>query len=434
VIKSLVESNLQGIRKRKKMANPELTYLRQLMGDHWVDTNVFGDDSEHLLGRWQKKNANNLWVPYTEELVRIILTSKNIQLNAATLAQKLGAEYQSTLAEMEVTAFLAGQGFSVLVEPTSPERGTDLRADWGDTPYFVEVRAVGDSEEDDRFNSISREIFTKVNAIPSCYFAAVTVGDEYTPGSQPLGKAADTLLTSLEELKTENWKRATLYYSTLGTLLSPRGDYSGSSEGSSAHRAKHQAIVDAADFVVRFRHVGEQRPKTDASMSREFKRQLKPDQTHERLKKILNKKRAQLPKDARGLIVLDGSELFMLNDFAIDAALYGDLVVRLTAPETPGGPVREPELRRNGRGLFRLTSRVSAVVIHRRRVENGRIRNEWQVFPTNRANADTLRLTLAELERFGELGERAHLSAENAPNGEDIKAEPAQPIDPSGMK
>lgn len=416
------------------MANPELTNLRQLMGDDWVEANVFGDDPRHLLGRWQKKNGNNPWVLYTEELVKTILTSKNIQFDRPTLAQKLGADYQSTLAEMEVTAFLAAQGFSIVVEPTAPERGPDLRAEWDGTPYFVEVRAVGDSEEDDRFNSISREMFTKLNAIPSSYFAAVTVGDEYTPGSQPLGKATDALLASLEILKTENWKRATLYYSRSGTLLSPHGDYDGVSEGSSALRAKHQVIVDAADFVVRFRNVGEDRPKTAASMSREFKRQLKPDQSHERLKKILNKKRAQLPKDARGVIVLDGSELFMLNDFAIDAALYGDLVVRLTAPATPGGPIGEPTLHRNGRGLFRLTSRVSAVVIHRRRVEEGRIRNEWQVFPTNRANADTLRLTVGELERFGELGERAHLSAENAPNADDGEAEPAKPLDPSTMR
>ena len=413
------------------MANPELAYLRQLMGDTWVDTNVFGDDPQHLLGRWQKRNPNNLWVPYTEELVKTILTSKNIQLDTATLAQKLDADYRSTLAEMEVTAFLAEQRFSILVEPTAPERGPDLRADWGDTHYFVEVRAVGDSEEDDRFNSISREIFTKLNAIPSSYFAAVTVGDEYIPGSQPLSKATDALLTSLEILKKENWKRATLYYSTSGTLLSSRGDYSEISEGSSGLRAKHRAIVDAADFVVRFRNVGEDRPKTEASMSREFKRQLEPDQTHERLKKILNKKRAQLPKDSRGIIVLEGSELFMLNDFAIDAALYGDLVVTLTAPLAAGGPIGEPESRRNGRGLFRLTSRVSAVVIHRRRVKEDGIRSEWQVFPTNRANADTIRLTLAELKRFGEVGERSHLSAENAPNADGGEAEPAKPLDPS---
>lgn len=78
------------------MANPELAYLRQLMGDTWVDTNVFGDDPQHLLGRWQKRNPNNLWVPYSEELAKTIITSKNIQLDTATLAQKLDADYRSS--------------------------------------------------------------------------------------------------------------------------------------------------------------------------------------------------------------------------------------------------------------------------------------------------------------------------------------------------
>ncbi len=37
--------------------------------------------------------------------------------------------------------------------------------------------------------------------------------------------------------------------------------------------------------------------------------------------------------------------------------------------------------------------------------------------PTNRANEDTIELTLAELRRFGELGEREHLCAENVKPG-----------------
>jgi hypothetical protein len=397
------------------MANPELTYLRQLMGDGWVDVNILGEDPRHLLGRWQHRSAGNPWVPYTEELVKAILASDKVRLDHTTLKQKLDADYGSTLAEMEVTAFLLAQGFSLVVEPTAPEKGPDLQANWGEVPYFIEVRAVGDSEEDDRFNSISRELFQKLNEVPSSYFAAITVGDSYKPGSQPLRRATDAVLESLNILKEENWRRATLYYSEAGTLLNPGGPFGASAPDSSQLGAKHRAIADAADFIVRFRNVGSECPQTAASMSREFRRQLQPDQSHERIKKILKRKKEQLPKDARGVLLLDGSELAMLNDFAIEAALYGDLVVTLTAPATPGGPIGEPTMRRNGRGFFRYTSRVSAVVIHRRHVESEGIRSEWQVYPTNRANADTIRLSLEELERFGNLGDRAHLSAENVP-------------------
>src|SRR5262249_52997311 len=43
----------------------------------------------------------------------------------------------------------------------------------------------------------------------------------------------------------------------------------------------------------RFKNVGEEREKTTASAFRRFKHTPQPDQTHERLKKILNKKRTQ---------------------------------------------------------------------------------------------------------------------------------------------
>ena len=55
--------------------------------------------------------------------------------------------------------------------------------------------------------------------------------------------------------------------------------------------------------------------------------------------------------------------------------------------------------------------------MHKRVVEGGEVRSEWKVYPTNRANEDTIQLTLAELRRFGDLGEREHLCAENVKPG-----------------
>jgi hypothetical protein len=107
-----------------------------------------------------------------------------------------------------------------------------------------------------------------------------------------------------------------------------------------------------------------------------------------------------------------------VSDFAIEAALYGNLVVRIGAPLLPGGPLGEVTASRDHRGIFALTSRISAVVIHERRVDGSNVTSEWKVYPTDRANSNTIRLDLAELRRFGDVGDRANLSAENAPNGE----------------
>jgi hypothetical protein len=381
------------------------------MGDPWVDANVFGEKPTHLLGRWQLKEPGNVWVPYTDELLKTILTSTKIKLDRGALAQKLGADYVSTLAEMESAAFLERQGFSITLEPTDPKSGPDLRADWEETPYFVEVRALSESEENDRFNSICRELFSQLSTVPSSYSVDFTVGDEYLPGASPLKRAMEVVLESLNILKEKKWTAATLYHSPSGTLLNPGGDFDGT-------RAVYKEVVDKADFVARFMNVGEEREKTTASATRPFKRSPQPDQTHERLKKILNKKRTQLPKNSRGIIVFDVTELFMLTDFSVESALYGDLVVNFSATDNLGESHEGFSAQRNNRGFFRQTSRVSAVVIHKRVVENSIVKSEWKIYPTNRANPDTIRLSLLELQRFGDLDDREHLVAENAPNRE----------------
>ena len=102
-------------------------------------------------------------------------------------------------------------------------------------------------------------------------------------------------------------------------------------------------------------------------------------------------------KDSRGIIVLEVSEQFMLDDFSVESALYGDLEVQFRPVSGPSQPVGEPTTRRNDRGFFRLTSRVSAIVIQKRMVEAGQVKSDRKVYPTNRANADTIRLNLAEL-------------------------------------
>ncbi len=129
----------------------------------------------------------------------------------------------------------------------------------------------------------------------------------------------------------------------------------------------------------------------------------------------MNKKREQLPKDSRGLVVPDCSDFFMLTDFSIDAALYGNLMVHFE-PVAPGQPIGSPIPYRNARGLFAKTSRGSAVLFHRQFVEDGTVKQDWRVYPTNRANADTIRLTAAELARFGQLDDRANLAAEEVPS------------------
>ncbi len=343
-----------------------------------MDVEVLGQNPSHWLGLWQKKNSNNIWVKYTERLTRAILTNKNISLDSEGLAKKLRSRTDcvSTLAEMESAIFLAEKGFAVTLEPTAPLKGPDLRADWHGVPYFVEVRTVGFSEDEDRRDSVTNEIFAILNTTPSRYRVMLTVGVDYEPGSDKLRHAMAAVLTSLNALRDRGEREATLHFAGKGdaVLLFPGTNSSG----------KYSGILQRADFVARFEELDKEQPGTPASFFEEVKHPPEPVKDHERLKKILNNKRRQLPSASRGIIVLDVSELFVLSDFSVERALYGDLLVGFQPVTGPAEPVGESASWRNNRGFLLHTSRVSAVVIQKRNVENEEVNVKRQVYPTNR--------------------------------------------------
>jgi hypothetical protein len=404
------------------MEKPGLTYLRKLLGDAWIDAEVFSDKPTHLLGLWQKNDSYRFWVLHTEGLVKAILTSRNIVLKPEVLSTKLKSEtdFVSTLAEMETTVFLADQGFAVTVEPSAPQKGPDIRADWQGVPYFVEVRTVGFSKDESRREAVTQEIFARLKSKRSSYQVHLTVGREYRHGSPKLREAVKAVLSCLDMLKESGAKEAKLYFAGKNDAVLVLPD--------SALNAKLESIVSRADFTAQFNHLGQELSGTPASFieplkhrsepskdHEPLKRVPEPSKDHERLRKILDAKRDQLSKGSRGIIVLEVSKLFMLSEFSIETALYGDLLVHFQGVSDPSQPVGELTQSHNNRGFLLHTSRVSAVVIQKRRVENGKIENDWYVYPTNRLNADTIRLSLEELQRFGDLEDRKHLSAENAP-------------------
>jgi len=308
---------------------------------------------------------------------------------------------------MESAVFLAEQGFTVTFEPTAPLKGPDLRADWEGVPYFVEIRTIGRSEYEERRNSVTNEIFSKLNSTPSSYRVRVTVSDEYEPGSAKLREAIAAILTSLDVLKERGAKSARLHFADKGDAVLELPDGS--------LNDKHQSIMRRADFTVEFEHLGKELGGTPASYFEPIKHPPEPVKDHERMKRILQNKRKQLPSGARGIILFDVSELFMLSEFSIERALYGDTVVEFPRVNSPGEAVGQENWRRSRNGFLLQTSRVSAVVFQRRELKDGSSKIVRQVYPTNRGDADTIRLNLAELKRFGDLGDHEHLSAENAP-------------------
>jgi hypothetical protein len=384
-----------------------LTHLRSLLGEEWVEAEVVRNKHSHRLGLWQQNDPDNLWLKYTEDLLEQVLANRNITLKRETLAAKLKSknDFVPTLAEMESALFLAQQGFAVTVEPSAPETGPDIQADWQGALYFVEIRTVGLPEQESRRDAITEEISAKLKKKPSSYWVQLTVGRQYKRGTQQLNDAVKALFTSLDALN--GVKEAKLYFAGKndGVLVMPGADLN----------EKHRDIMKRADFIAEFHHAGRVLAETPASFFEPMKHPPEPSKDHERLRQILDDKRDQLPKGSRGIIVLEVSNAFMLSEFSIDTALYGDRMISFAPVGGPSEPVGETIESRNRRGFLLHTSRVSAVVIQKRKVEEGKVMNDWYVYPTNRLDSDTIRLSLEELQRFGNVGDRTHLSAENVP-------------------
>jgi hypothetical protein len=130
---------------------------------------------------------------------------------------------------------------------------------------------------------------------------------------------------------------------------------------------------------------------------------LQPDQTYLRLRGILSKKREQIPKNSRGVILIEISALakLMVDEFTISRALYGDLLLKPVS--TVGGKDFDWDMSRAANGFFLGTSRVSAVVVETVNVGSEEINFNRTVYPTNNPQASVLRLD--ELKLFGEIAE-----------------------------
>ena len=385
----------------------DLTYLRKLMGDAWIEAEVCAENPTHMLGLQYKRDKDDPWARHAEELVKEILTNPRVKFDATILAAKIKDPYDSTLAEMESAVFLVRQGFEIVLEPTAPKRGPDIRADREGVSYFVEVRAAGFSDDEDRRQRVTNEIFAELTEVPSAYFAAFTIGDELRAGSPETRAAIEAVIEVLGMLRDGGIKNATFYYARPDGKVLLQGD------GPFDPGPNASEIMDKADFIVEFKHQGKEMTGTPASLMKKRVILAEPVKDDKRLRKILNDKREQLPKGARGIITLEVTEQFMLSDFSVENALYGDLQVQFKLVDNEVG---NPIPTRKNNGFFRNTSRVSAVVIQTRDVVDGNVVVARRVYPTNRGNPDTIRLTRAELARLGDLEDRDHLTAEHAPN------------------
>jgi hypothetical protein len=390
--------------------------LRKLLGENWINREVVCAEPTHLLGRWYKKDPDNPVTRHVERLLDYILNRDGVRCDAERLGAKVKGEFLDTLVEMDYAVFLGERGLQVTMEPCAPDAGPDLLA-VRDFEYFIEIKRVRLDEARAAADAATEDVFRRLCQTPSRYSIIISMTDEYTAYSAQLKGAVRAVAQVLRELGERNVQEATLYYRgpkdrtvANGPEGEPLFDYS------DAHKLAAQ--VDQLEqrrntrFVARFNDTGADSPRTVVAVHPLGPNPglLVPDETYLRLRDILKKKREQLPRGSRGLVLLDMTDLtkLMIDQETIQRAVYGDLVFRVR--QKPDGGF-EDDMFRKPNGFFMRTSRMSAVVVQQTSLSDVGIEARREVFPTN--NPQSRVLSLDELKLFGQIAPGLeHLSAE----------------------
>ena len=383
--------------------------LRKLLGDEWIEKNVVGAEPQHALGRWYKKSPECPVIRYTEDLSDFVLNNGAPKCDTSRLASKLKGEFVDTTVELGYAVFLAKRGCAVTMEPTAPKPGPDLLV-VKDESYYVEMRKVGLDEEHRTVDAATEDVFSRLCGTPSRYSIVLSMTNDYAAYSPELKQASRRVGSVLKDLEGKKLPEAVLYYHGPNDWMVRDQDvrdmeFDYSDGAKLAAQMQEFERGGQARFVARFYDSGERRDRTHVSVLSlgDDPGPLRPDETHLRLRGILNKKREQVPKNSRGVILLEISDLakLMVDHFTILRALYGDLLLKPVL--AAGSEGFDWDMSRAPNGFFLGTSRVSAVVVETVNVGAEEITFRRTVYPTNNPQACVLHLD--ELKLFGEIAE-----------------------------
>jgi hypothetical protein len=271
-------------------------------------------------------------IRYTEDFADFALNNGAVKCDASRLATKLKGEFVDTIVELGYAVFLAKRGCVVTMEPTAPKAGPDLLV-VKDESYYVEMRKVGLDEEHRTVDAATEDVFARLCGTASRYDIVLSMTSKYVAFSPELKKASRRVVSVLRDLEEKKLPEAVLYYHGPNDWVvrdhdvrKVEFDYSDGTK--LAAQIQEFERAGQARFVAHFYDSGERRERTHVSVLSlgEDPGPLQADQTYLRLRGILNKKREQLPKTSRGVILIEISALakLMVDEFTILRTLYGE--------------------------------------------------------------------------------------------------------------
>jgi hypothetical protein len=305
----------------------------------------------------------------------------------------------AAVTEVETLIHLANAKFNLIIEPMYPARGPDFLAEKNTFRCFVEDRSIGPEEHEIGLDLKFEYLQKKLEGVPSRYALHFDIPDQYVVYSPELKRAVHTALRVLKDVENAGKKEAALYYFGNGDyqLLNKNLLVSGYDLNASEEELEIQSrCMQPGILCVDYQRVSEE-PETGLFALGDEARWLQPQS---RIRSVLSSKIDQMVKGERNIIVLDISHANVTETNVADA-LYGSVGFEIGLQPAIQRPAVVGQKRKND-GFFRNTTRMQAVVAVRRVARNNSLDTVWTVFPTNNAAAH-MRLTIAELQQFGEI-------------------------------
>lgn len=271
------------------------------------------------------------------------------------------SEFYDVLPELEWAAHLKNTGFLVSIEPTFPESGPDLKVKINGADIYFEIKSSNRSEE-----KYYDEITDRIRKVRSRFHVSILLRDVFS--DEDLFPVIKLIQKKINEFERKNiCQPVSVYYFSSSDIREWYG-YDGSNPPYDVHSnsMKYPLFWEGhkAKATVTFYPLKDYFDDTIVGIGGHAK--FVDDA--ERIKKSLRRTLKQLPTNAPAVVIIDVTFSYA-DDICVEDAIYGSSIYT-TLVNTQTGKIADEYWNRKRNGIFQSITRISAVVVYKRKVSN----------------------------------------------------------------
>jgi len=279
----------------------------------------------------------------------------------------------SAVTELEWVAHLKSKFKTVQFEPLFPEEGPDIKVNCGDG-FFVEVTTLNLSKRLTPYEYMMNSFVSRIRKIPSNHYVYMDIRHIITESEiKYLEGKIKELIADAAASKIPN----TIYYFSEKEICIWAG-FDGLNYPTDLNKVLASGCKTAfqtypmyfrgneAKVAISVIPAGKEQPYTYVGGGYAFS-----GGDEKRIRKALNEKLGQIPKDSKSVVVIDISNSFT-DEIDFENALDGSAQVT-TRIEKETGKMIESYWNRAKNGFFDISKTISAVIVQKRIIKDGTV-------------------------------------------------------------